>query len=344
MDLKDIELPPGATSEEIWQVLDEFGVCVLPSYFGNQVNQWRTDLVNWIKNLNTGLTDDPKTWDRDHMPLGPREGMMQSLVSNAPTMWEMRLAMNPLFSKILEVPQDELITSLDGSTILPPVAKQPDDWPHVDQTRAYDKMVDPNGGVVCIQGQIVLNESDGGFRCSPKSHLLHKLVCSTAKSRNSDFHRQPKETQDEIKMELERIGGLWQVPILAPAGSVILWRSATIHSARPSSRNYTKEQNAKEKAAGIDNPYCNWRMTVYICQRPKYTFDKKNLIELQQAAENGRMTNHWATKVFNKKPSFSRQPTNRTARLEALLDNPAQLVDPQIMANPNVRNLLGYRN
>ena len=354
------------TYEELWDRLDRYGVVVVKNLFDRHTTlRWRDGMIDWLKNLNTGLSNDPSTWDPVHMPHGPRKGMMQSLISNCPTMWEMRTEFLKLYGKLWNMEAEDLVTSLDGASILPPVPKlEGKDWPHVDMVSQIDRIVDPSGGIQ-VQGQIVLNDSNGGFVCSPCSHLLHKEVVSMARSR-SDFFKLDDGEQEVVRQKLAAINGAWQTLISAPAGSVILWRSSTIHSGRPSVRtapgaaattaaaaaataaaaaataaagnNDDDDVDDEDKAAALR--YRNWRMAAYICMRPRFEHNKNALAALRQAAMEGRMTNHSGSKIFPLSGKLSSGEA-RDAQLESLLANPSRTVDAALMQRPDIVVMTG---
>src|SRR5579871_2438537 len=117
----------------IRETLDKWGVVVIKSHFSDtQVDQWFLQIKNWLKSISPGLTDDEKTWIEKNLPYGPRRGMMQSLISHCPTVWNIREAFYPLYSQILQ--DEKLYTSIDGATMHPYIPTDKKDWPHIDQT------------------------------------------------------------------------------------------------------------------------------------------------------------------------------------------------------------------
>jgi len=101
---------------------------------------------------------------------------------------------------------------------------------------------------------------------------------------------------------------------LAPRGSVIVWTSTTVHSA--------KLQDQIEKPLETDR-YYGWRGVVYVCYRPKEEFTKGQIKKRVMAYEQNRTTNHWGTHIFNKKPG-NRFLYNRPRHpmIERMLDDP----------------------
>src|SRR5438128_268331 len=87
---------------EVRGILNEHGVAVLTNYFENgYADEIFLSVKKWLINLNTNLTDKTSTWKYRNMPLGPRYGMYQSIISNCPKFWELREKFYPIFSEIL---------------------------------------------------------------------------------------------------------------------------------------------------------------------------------------------------------------------------------------------------
>jgi len=287
---------------KIHQTLEKYGVAVLLDYFTpEQAQTWKTDIINWLASKSGDLDPEkPQTWVSKNMPYGPRHGMMQSIISHAPTFFEIREALYPLFSDLWQT--NKLYTSLDGASIHPPIyeTKKTKDWPHIDQTRT---------DVKCIQGQAVLSDSTAVFRCTPGSHLKHQEILELC-NKVGDRTNWCKLNEPQIKIIKSWFAdNRWQIPIYSPPGSVVLWYSNTIHSA---ARNQPKDQG--------------WRTTVYVCMRPTDQYTKQNINSVRNAALSGRTTNHWGTKTFPKRPGFYLQP-KRSEAIEDLTDNPHQLVN-----------------
>lgn len=101
---------------------------------------------------------------------------------------------------------------------------------------------------------------------------------------------------------------------MAPKGSVIVWTSATIHSA--------KLQNKIEKPLKQDK-YHGWRGVIYVCYRPTTEFTDKQIAKRIIAYETNRTTNHWGTKIFAKRPGLRyNYIKKRHPRIEKMLDDP----------------------
>ena len=239
--------------------------------------------------------------------------MFQAGFGHLPAMWAIRAhpKVCKLFKEVfnaLRGKEDigQLLSSADGLNMLPPpgdngytpadkewTSKHPGavnpkgDWPHTDQvTGPVDKYV---------QGQVVLNDTSACFVCSPKSHTLFpeiqealnkKLQQSTGQKW---FKLSKPEEMDVAARVVESHGGAWQIPIYAPAGSVILWHSYTIHSAKRQDKDDDR-----------------WRCVVYVSHRPRSELPKahKNTLpkRLRKCWDKNRMTNHTGERMFSTTP------------------------------------------
>ena len=318
--------------DEVMVALDTYGVVVIEKLFSEEQSQiWFRRILQWLEGLGSGLDrNDHKSWKSNNIPHGPKVGMMQSLIGHCLTVWDIREAIYPLFKLIWNDP--DLLCSLDGATVFPPKAPyyHPDkDWAHLDQTA-----LEPD--LVGYQGQVVLTDTDAAFVCSPKSHLVHKQIleecgCLDASPKNAgNWCKFPSCQISTIKAIVENAGGQWQIPILAPRGSVILWRSSVVHSAKRISKEYAK--CTKEWDDG-------WRCVVYVCQRPAAHFTKAQKKKLGKCALAGRMTNHWGLKMLPKR-SGGRFVTTRHDAIERLTDDSSVLTSA-LAGRPLSRALVG---
>ena len=228
----------------------------------------------------------PTRFSGDNIPFGPRLGMMQSLVGNFPSVWNIRLhpAVRTVFESVHGT--KDLFTSIDGVSFHPrskrPAAK---DWAHVDDTR------DEPLQHVIYQGQVILNDCQHTFRCSPGSHHCYDVWNQKlGKSSQPNFRKFKDENLKFVRETVESDSDrMWQVPVPAPAGSIILWDSRVIHS------SVNNVQNLDDTS---DEPYANWRAVVYVCFIPKRYASASTYARLQKALCENRMTNHSARKLF----------------------------------------------
>ena len=243
--------------QEILNKLDTMGleVVVLSQVFtDDECDQYVSQSVDWLSLHLPPLTRDPKTWTTTTTPSGPRKGMYQSLIGHSPVAWTLRERMYPLFVSLHGT--SELITSIDGATIFPPVTGSKKDWPHIDQTTSESKLVS-------FQGQVVLTNTTASFRCTPKSHLKHEeLVKEFGMNAKSQWYKFSEDDVSKLAPRFEQ----WQIPIHTKKGSVILWRSTTIHSAK-----YVDDPSIYQPETSWDG----WRCVYYCVYETEKTIDEK---------------------------------------------------------------------
>lgn len=294
-------------------ILEEHGVAILEGYFGDKyADKVFNSMVNWMVGLGIGLTTDTKTWTYANTPLGPRYGMYQSIVSNAPIFWELREKFYLIFSQVLG--ETELLTSVDGASIFPTIhsPRGKPDWAHIDQTVSSDFM--------CYQAQFVAADTAASFVCTPGSHTRHKHLIKKFGIHNSNNWY--KFSEEDVAKLKKIFGQLYQIPIHAAKGSVIFWDSRTIHSAK-----YPDEQENK------------WRAVLYISMRPKTTFTRENISTIQQAVRTGCTTDHWGLKIFKPFDRFNQ----KNSRVTELVANCSKL-STYTQLNSLQRKLCGFDN
>lgn len=252
--------------------LKKYGVAILENYFEDGYEDKIFNSVKqWLISLNIGLTDDNSTWTTKNVPMGPRYGMYQSIVSHAPAFWELREKMYPIFQELLG--NIDLITSIDGASFYPTInsPKSKSTWAHIDQTVSSKFM--------CYQSQYVASDTDASFVCTPGSHKKHRTILKKFSIvSDTNWH---KFSEGEVVTLEEMFGDNYQVPIKAKKGSIIFWDSRTIHAAK-----YP------------DNKEDKWRAVFYISMRPRDTFTEENINTIKEAVVDGKTTNHWGTTIF----------------------------------------------
>ena len=153
----------------------------------------------------------------------------------------------------------------------------------------------------CVQGQIVMADSTASFRASPRSHLVYESILdqgNVSKTEKSNWYKLPSNMYPYVEKEVKKLKGEFQIPILAKKGSVILWLSSLVHSAR------TQVDPKLVKRKKTKSEWDNWRGVIYVCYRPKEDVNKKHCERLQKCFKENRITNHWGARMFPKKPRF----------------------------------------
>jgi len=298
------------------------GMAVITDVFTKSAcDKYMNRIINNFVKLETGIDKNNigETWIPHNLPPQTRPGLFQALVSNFPAVWSIRSHPNVraifeiLYSNLRGSPQTDFIVSGDGINIRPgfigPYTKPNTiDWAHLDQTI-------PNDIYKCIQGQAVLTNTTASFVASPKSHLVFDRILKKLKiDTKTNWLKFTPEQIGLVKKLVLDIGGQWQIPILAPAGSFVVWASTTIHSA--------KLQDQSIKPTSTDK-YRGWRGVVYVSYRPKNEFTNAQLLKRINAFEQNRTTNHWSTHLFGKRPGGRYLYTEkRHPQIEAMLDDP----------------------
>lgn len=254
------------------------------------------EIVAAFERLSPDLRRDaPHTWTRANLPPQTRVGLYQAVVGNIAPVWRLRTdprvarIFSALYSALRGVPVTDFIVSGDGLNLKPnrvgPYGPTKD-WPHLDQT--------DGSPYLCIQGQAVLTNTTASLRASPKSHqVFAKVLAATGGQSSAGWRKFDSAAAELAKAEVLKAGGQWQVPVLSPRGSFIVWASSLVHSARV--------QLAPEPDDPAD-PWKGWRGVVYICYRPRAEFTAAQLKKRREALEQNRVTNHRGTKLFPANP------------------------------------------
>eukprot|EP00211_Chloroparvula_japonica_P005819 CAMPEP_0119133980 /NCGR_PEP_ID=MMETSP1310-20130426/15014_1 /TAXON_ID=464262 /ORGANISM="Genus nov. species nov., Strain RCC2339" /LENGTH=343 /DNA_ID=CAMNT_0007124717 /DNA_START=43 /DNA_END=1074 /DNA_ORIENTATION=- len=312
--------------EKAGPILREDGVVVISNVFGNdECVEKCQSMLKALETICPDLRADQmdRTWKKENLPYGPRMGMYHSLVSNLDALWSIRTSprvrniFEQTYSHLRERKVEEFYCSVDGMTVHPPIGpyaeEQKQDWAHLDQS-SY------NNPFWCIQGQVVLNNSTACFRASPRSHLVYTdlLKASAVEdSQTTNWCLFEQSQYDNVRSRIEGVGGSFQIPIRAERGSVILWLSATVHSALPQ-----QMPRGPPVQPTAENPFPDWRFVAYTCYRPKEDcFIGDHAGRLQQCLKDNRTSNHSGTAVF---PIKSK---GRSEALTTLLNHPERVYD-----------------
>jgi hypothetical protein len=300
-------------AEKCIELFERDGFCVIQDVFlETECKNWIEAIFTFFESLGTGIdrTNVKETWLSENLPQ-TRTGLFQAIVGNMQSVWDIRSHPNiqkifqMIYSHLHQKEITDFIVSNDGINFCPNGVGRSDgkDWAHVDQTIR---------DMVCVQGQAVLSNTSACFRASPGSHKIYNEIL--------DFEKVPKEdvsnwhkiekTQDVRKM-VESIGGQYQIPILAPSGSFIIWSSKTIHSARLAIR--VEEPSMEDIWLGL-------RAVVYVCYRPRDEFSKEEIARRANVVAENRTTNHAGVKIFAKKPGNFRVKYH--PKIEELIKNP----------------------
>ena len=317
------ELPYPVSSDltKVPSLLKEYGVVVIPNVFSSdECNSWMKEILLNMEAISGNHIShkDPETWTEDKLPPQRRYGLYnEHILNNLKPVWEIRRdprmkeIFQPVYSELKGKVVDEFVCSIDGINIQPNVSRdeEKNDWPHCDQTERDDIFK-------CVQGQVVLTNSSASFRATPKSHKHFKKIMDAAGIPDSSMNFAPLSHQvDKITSSVIAPNNIsFQVPIQAEKGSVILWFSTTIHSAK---------SICNKEVPTLDDPFKGWRGVVYVCYRPRSEFNEQQLFALQNCIEENIGTSHWAKPIM---PCGSNK-VHPLPEMEKVIRNPKLVYD-----------------
>lgn len=283
-----------ATKDNFLEVLDKYGVCVIPNILDeSRCVEYRDNIWKDLKYITQDRFDinDDSTWKNFFDMYPAHSFLIQHFgVAHLQSVWDIR--QNPdianIFARIHDVKVEDLRSSFDGiSAGLPPENTKrgwyKNSWLHCDQGSKRK-------GRVCVQGQVNLypvNEGDASLSILEGSHLYHEEFFKEGSTKNEKEKQTDWYVITDEDKEWYKSKGCNEYLIKAPVGSLILWDSRTIHSGH-------EAQKTRKKP--------NFRMVIYVCHLPKTFFDKRSITRRAKAFEEKRVLNHWSAKMFPKDP------------------------------------------
>ena len=244
----DTPYPECSDLSQVAGLLKEYGVCVIPDVFSSsECDSWMKEILTCIEKLSGGQVhnDHPDQWTVDKLPPQVRYGLYQNVLNNLKPVWEvrrnprMKKIFKPVYSELRGEEVDDFVCSIDGINIQPNISKhlgKEKDWAHCDQTTRDDIYK-------CVQGQVVLTNTEACFRASPTSHKHFLEIMETCEIPDTDrnFVKFDDRQLEKIMRDIVSPNNVpFQIPIKAKKGSVILWFSTMVHSAMSSSRKEIK--------------------------------------------------------------------------------------------------------
>lgn len=224
---------------------------------------------------------DPSTWKRENMLPQTASGAFSRGIGNSQPVWDVRT--NPRVSKVYEwvYGTDDLVSSIDMVTWKPYAEPyhNPDDndWAHTDNANMFEQ---------CVQGQVVMTNTTAAFVCSPRSHLICTQLLGFRRKHNINENM---DDRLEARRMVEKLGGKFQVPIIVPAGSVIIWLSSTLHSAKMADRPVVPHVPSE-----ID-PWYGYRSVVYLTFKPRVNVSMEEVSKLKNVFLRNGTTRHDGT-------------------------------------------------
>ncbi len=330
------ERPPMPPLGPEFKELEEKGYQVVPSLIDEPtLATLRSDMWDFYEGLGTGIDrNDPGTWatwlsvkDRTfrwppvlHGGLLQRLGCGQSRVA-----WKVR-AHKKVQEVFLKLWQEEdikdMLVSFDGINLGRPWqlmgrkrAPKHNDCLHSDQAPCKQDGADGRGW--CVQGQVNLNPmptTASTFYCLEGSHKLWNQFCQERERKRPSADWQLL-TDEEVKWFEDR--GCPRTRVHAPAGSLILWKSNTIHQGCGPAPDCEDVQ----------------RMVVYVCMTPRRLAKGGALVKKRKHFKMVRSCNH----VPHESNMFSKGVRwGKSGHMTRHVDNAWVLEDPVL------RRLAGF--
>ncbi|XP_015931162.1 uncharacterized protein [Parasteatoda tepidariorum] len=247
-----------------------------------QNTMW-TWLHNKTQHLNKPIVqNDPSTYV-SIFKLCPKQGRLFQYgdFGHNPLSWTIRQHPNVIEEFIRIWHTEHLLTSFDGISISLPQkfnkhsCHHNKEWFHTDQNFQRN-------GFECVQGLVNLypvHKGDATFRFLRKSHALHQAFQETFQIKHkSDWCLL---TPPQKQFYIDRLEKNSDICVEAPAGSLVLWDSRTIH----------------QEIGPQKNNKCSIQCTPYVCMTPVNLASKLQLKKRIKYFEAKRTCNHLPHKV-----------------------------------------------
>lgn len=279
-DLRELRVDFELAESKISEILGTYGVVVVTGVLSDdECNHHMEQIVGTVTRLSDEVSySDLSTWKPERLMPQIQPGVFACGIGNSKAVWQVRVDPRVKHVYSLVYGTSELVSSVDMINVKPPIAPYHDpskkDWAHTDSPSEFEK---------CIQGQIVLSNTSAGFVCSPRSHLISAALVGFIRkhSINEDF-----EARQHARKLVESVGGKFQVPCIVPRGSIIIWLSSVLHSAK------LMDEPSTPIISEPSDPWLGWRCVVYLAYRPKAGIDATHLESLKIAFEKNRTTRH----------------------------------------------------
>ncbi len=231
------------TLEDLPEFLAQHGVAVLPAVLNSeeaktmQAEMWAM-LAKLTKDFHDPIEEtDPRTW-ASMAELRPLHGLLLNslgICHSAPS-WRARQhpGVAAAFARIWGCEPTDLVTSFDGMSIhLPAEAQPPEvvkqhlafhkrDWFHVDQSLGRPQFE-------CVQGFVTAfdtNDGDCTLAVFEGSNAFAEALSQNFTGLDVPHDYVPMET---VHLDFLRKAGCKRFNVRAPAGSLVLWDSRTVH-------------------------------------------------------------------------------------------------------------------
>lgn len=317
--------------------LAKYGVCVVLNVKTTEECHTQSEtLLNEIATIFpkvdiTNASTLAETFVPKNLPSQTKRGLFQKVLGHFPSSWKIRSdpLLHRLFRKVYKdwglLHDDErLLCSADAvnlKTNADLFDSEKSRWPHLDFTGTK-----PYSETRCIQSGVVFSKSTACFECTPKSHMHIEEILDIVlqiKRSNRNWVKFNDKHIENIRAYLEGVGigeENWQVPVLAPVGSVIFWESSLIHAARFQNPEYDDHKIMRLSAPSY-KMIQGWRHVQYVSMRPEKTVNDMSTRRIAVSAfVDGRTSNHWSSSLFGKKGFRGAPEEDET--IDAICDAP----------------------
>lgn len=272
--------------------LEEHGVAIIPDVLTpDQCNEMVCGMWDAFEHLTqswpTPMNRHRKeSWLR-YADLYPSHSMLLKhyQIGHAQFHWNLRCNERVIepFARLWNCSAMDLLVSYDGSSFyFPPELRnglgyRKKFWMHVDQSYLHH-------GLQCYQGfvnALDVDEGDATLCVLTGSHRLHEQF-ATVTDRSTLTSKDYVPLADEALDWYHKQGCEFRC-VKAPAGSLVLWDSRTVHCALEAVR---------------DRPYDHFRCVSYVCYMPRSLATNKQIVKHRNAFTSRRMTSHWPLKTI----------------------------------------------
>ena len=297
------------TPDKIKETIAKYGVAIVQNVLDPpEVENMRTGMWSYLEHITQNFDkpinrNDSGSWV-EYLKLYPIHSMLlqQYQVGHSQFVWDIKQneKVVEVFSKLWNVPQEDLLTSFDGASFhFPPEETNRGwyrkTWYHTDQSYFRPDFE-------CVQSWVTgydVEEGDATLAFLEGSNIYHKEFQEVHKvSDKKDWYRHTAEEQSFYEGK-----GCSEKKIKCKAGSLVLWDSRTIHCGTEPLR---KRENK------------NLRNVVYVCMTPRSMATDKMLAKKRKAFDELRMTSHWPhkPKLFPKNPRTYGGPLPNVVEIE----------------------------
>eukprot|EP01048_Picozoa_sp_COSAG05_P010719 COSAG05_NODE_961_length_6421_cov_4.206738_3_plen_721_part_00 len=261
---------------------------------------------------------DPESWGGESWPVDPKTGILtMHNFQHSDFCWRGRLNPNVqrAFASVWGVETQDLITSFDSGNIFRPwhEAGRPEwktqgGWWHVDQNAAEPIC---HMGKMSVQGVLTYTDATaatGGLTVVPRSHLDHSAMCERHPPVFGDYF--PLKSSDPLLSLPAQL-------VTAPAGSLLLWDSRTVHCNTPA--QVASDAGAASPSQTPSQTLELLRAVSYVCMVPRSFADADTLRNRVGAFEAREGTSHWPQYLGQTQAEKTRSIADASAEVQRLV-------------------------